>query len=176
MALGLPKHRVEVHAYDPEWPGLFAEEATRLKQALGNWALAIEHVGSTSVPGLDSKPIIDISIAIEDFDEAFETIPTMAELGYMFRGELGIPRRHFFILGRPRTHHVHMNEATSLDLRWQIAFRDYLRSHPDVAEEYRSLKLRLAGEFPTDLTSYSSGKSEFIANVLHLASSEQDQS
>lgn len=103
MGLGLPQHKVSVHAYDPAWPGCYEEEASRLRDALGHWILAIERIGSTSIPGLDSKPIIDIGIAIKDFDEAFDCIPIMMELGYKFCGEVGVPRRHFFILGRPRT-------------------------------------------------------------------------
>ena len=98
MSLGLPQHRVAVHPYDPHWPNLYAEEAARLDSALGNRILATEHIGSTAVPGLESKPIIDIAIAIEDFEKGFELVPVMKDLGYKFRGEVGVPRRHLFIL------------------------------------------------------------------------------
>ncbi|MBI1334866.1 MAG: GrpB family protein [Armatimonadetes bacterium] len=169
MSLGLPQHRVEVHPYDPLWPELYEREATRLKEVLGDWILQIEHVGSTAIPGMDAKPIIDIGIAIADFEAAFDTVHLMAELDYVFRGEQGVPRRHFFILGRPRTHHVHMSEITGPDWIHRLAFRDYLRTHLDMAEEYRAIKARLAAEFPRDISGYSSGKDAFVQKVLDLA-------
>ena len=166
MSLGLPKHKVLVKPYDPEWLQEYFREEGRLKDALGEWILDIQHVGSTAVPGLASKPIIDIGIAIQNFDNGFDMIPGMSELGYNFRGEVGVPGRHFFIHGRPRTHHVHMNEISSDDWRNRIAFRDYLRANSDSANQYADLKTGLALEFPNDIASYSAGKGEFIQNIL----------
>ncbi len=134
--------------------------------ALGDWALAIEHVGSTAIPNMPSKPILDIAIGIRDFDQAFDTIPLMSELGYNFRGEVGVPRRHFFILGRPRTHHVHMIEFDGSAWQKRIGFRDFLRENPVKAKEYADLKKSLAEQFPKDISSYSAGKTEFIDSIL----------
>ena len=169
MSLGLPQHRVAVHPYDPHWPNLYAEEAARLDSALGTRILATEHIGSTAVPGLESKPIIDIAIAIEDFEKGFELVPVMEDLGYKFRGEVGVPRRHFFMLGKPRTHHVHVYEITSQDWQQRLAFRDALRSNSASAREYAELKLKLAEQFPIDIASYSNGKKDFIERITSIS-------
>ena len=166
MNLGLPKHKVLVCPYDPEWPNLYLQEEERLRKAIGDWILDIQHVGSTAVPVLASKPFIDIGIAIQDFEQGFDTIPTMAELGYNFRGELGVPGRHFFIQGRPRTHHVHMSEISNRDWIQRLKFRDILRSNPTTARQYEELKSSLGDQFPNDLTKYSEGKTEFIQSIL----------
>lgn len=166
MSLGLPQHRVKVHPYDPEWALLYAQEAQRLQTALGDSALDIQHIGSTAIPGMSAKPIIDIAVAVQDFDQAFDTVPLMNELGYNFRGEVGVKRRHFFMLGRPRTHHIHMLEHSSQAWKHRIGFRDFLIAHPKSAKEYEELKKRLAAEFPRDIASYSDGKEAFIDSVL----------
>lgn len=166
MSIGLPKHKVLVCPYDPEWPNLYQQEEERLRKALGDWILDIQHVGSTAVPGLASKPIIDIGIAIQSFDQGFDTIPIMSELGYNFRGEVGIPGRHFFIYGRPRTHHVHMSEKTNHDWIQRLKFRDHLRTHPESAKQYAELKTNLAQQFPNEISAYSEGKTAFIVDIL----------
>lgn len=136
-----------------------------MEGALGEWALAIEHIGSTAIPDMPSKPIIDIAVGIRDFDEAFASVPLLSGLGYNFRGEVGVPHRHFFILGKPRTHHVHMYELTSEDWQQRIAFRDALRINRASAREYAELKQKLAQQFPKDIASYSAGKKEFIERL-----------
>lgn len=165
MSLGLPQHKVLVVPYDSEWPHLFQVEAERLQNALGDLVVDIQHIGSTSVPGLSAKPILDIAIAINDFEQGFDLVPAMNELGYIFRGEVGVPGRHFFTLGRPRTHHLHMYEAGSSNWKDRIAFRDRVRSNPAKAQEYAELKARLAVEFPNDISAYSAGKQEFIERL-----------
>jgi GrpB-like predicted nucleotidyltransferase (UPF0157 family) len=165
MPLGLSQHKVEVHPYDPEWPVLYEQEANRLRTALRDWIMGIEHIGSTAVPGMPAKPIVDIAIGIRDFEEGFEMVPLMTELGYQFRGEQGVKHRHFFILGRPRTHHVHIYEVTSEDWHQRIAFREALRSNPTKARKYAELKHKLAQQFPKDIAGYSTGKKEFIERL-----------
>jgi GrpB-like predicted nucleotidyltransferase (UPF0157 family) len=168
MPLGLSQQKVEVHSYDPDWPRLYAAEAKRLHSILGNWILDIQHIGSTAILGMPSKPIIDIAIGIRDFEEGFEMVPLMTELGYNFRGEVGVPRRHFYILGKPRTHHVHVYEMACEDWKQRIAFRDALRSNPAKATEYAELKHKLAEQFPRDIANYSNGKKEFIERITSL--------
>lgn len=168
MPLGLSQHKVEVHPYDTEWLVLYNQESNRLCSSLGDWVLGIEHIGSTAVLGLASKPIIDMAIGIRDFDEGFDMVPLMTELGYHFRGEVGVPRRHFYMLGKPRTHHVHVYEITSHDWQQRIAFRDALRSSPTKAREYAELKQKLADQFPRDIASYSNGKKEFIERITSI--------
>jgi GrpB-like predicted nucleotidyltransferase (UPF0157 family)/protein associated with RNAse G/E len=169
--LGLPAKHAGLQPYDPLWPHLYAEEAVRIAAALGDWALAIEHIGSTAVPGLAAKPIIDIGVAVRNFEEATRCINPLAALGYLYLGEQGIPRRHYFVKGSTenRTHHLHMVEPDSVDWRQHLAFRDYLRKHPTVAQEYAALKERLAAQFPTDRRLYTQAKAGLIAKVLRQA-------
>jgi GrpB-like predicted nucleotidyltransferase (UPF0157 family) len=167
--LGLESGVVRLSPYQPAWQRLFEEEKARLQQAVGPYVLDIQHVGSTSIPGLVAKPILDIAIAVRNFEEATVCIEPIERLGYVYRGELGIPRRHYFRKGQPRTHHLHVNEIESADYENQILFRDYLIRHPDLAQAYGALKLDLARRFPTDRDAYLAGKAPFIEHVLALA-------
>ena len=126
-------------------------------------------MGSTSIPGMLAKPIIDIAIAVADFEDARVCIPLMEGLGYEYKGEFGIPLRHYFVKGDPRTFHVHMSEITSLEWQNTLLFRDYLCQHADLAAEYAELKTRLALKYPQDRTAYLDGKTEFVQRVLQIA-------
>jgi len=164
--LGLPSGTVRVCPYTPEWRQAFLEEQARLHACLGVYVLDIQHVGSTSIPGMIAKPILDIAIAVANFEEAARCIQPIEQLGYRFRGENGIPRRHYFTKGEPRTHHVHMVEIQSENWAITIAFRDQLRQNSDLADKYAALKLRLAEQFPSDRLAYQDGKVEFIQQVV----------
>ncbi len=167
--IGLPRGVVRVDDYSSDWPRLFSEEAARLQAAIGAQVLDIQHVGSTSVPGLAAKPILDIAVAVESYEGAFVCVPLLEALGYEYRGEQGIPRRHFFVKGDPPAYHLHMNEIGSTDWRTQIAFRDALRAHAEIAQAYADLKRRLAAAYPTDRDAYLAGKADFIQGVLRRA-------
>ena len=170
MGIGLERGIVRLSAYDPEWPRLFEEERQRLQEALGDQVLDIQHVGSTSIPGCTAKPILDIAMAVESFEAAFACVPLIERLGYEFMGELGIPRRHYFVKRDPRsTHHIHMLERTSQEYEAQLLFRDYLRSHPEAVEQYVALKEGLRQRYPNDREAYTDGKTEFIKNILSMA-------
>ena len=171
--IGLPTGSVEVRLYTTEWQRLFQEEWARLHAAIGAYVLDIRHIGSTSVPGLAAKPIIDIGIAVIDFEEAARCVEPLVAIGYRYLGENGIPRRHFFIRGEPRTHNVHMNEIDSADWLQTTRFRDYLVRHPEAAAAYGDLKLRLARQFAADLAAYQAGKDAFIKQVLQAALAEE---
>ncbi len=173
MTLGLDQGTVRVVPYSPDWPRLFEEEKAHLLSVIGDYVLDIQHVGSTSIPGMPAKPILDIGIAVRNFEEARVCIPPIEGLGYEYRGEFGIPRRHYFTKGEPRTHHIHMNEATSQDWNRQITFRDYLRQHLELAQEYAELKLELAQRYPNDRDAYLDGKTAFVERVLDLARTER---
>jgi GrpB-like predicted nucleotidyltransferase (UPF0157 family) len=165
-SIGLERGVVRLSAYDPEWPRMFELEKLRLQNALGGQILDIQHVGSTAVPGCTAKPILDILIAVESFEAAFACVPLIEGLGYEFRGELGIPRRHYFVKRDPRsTHHIHMFEPTSPDYVATLIFRDYLRTHPEAVEQYVALKQRLAEQYPQDREAYTDGKTEFVTKV-----------
>ena len=173
--IGLERGIVRVCSYTAEWKRLFEQERACLQAAIGEYVLDIQHVGSTSIPGMAAKPIIDIGIAVRNFQEAAVCIEPVVELGYEYRGENGIPRRHFFVKRDPRTtHHVHVNEADGRDWENQVFFRDYLIQHPGVAQGYAKLKLELARLFPTDRPAYLDGKAALIERVLRLARLERE--
>lgn len=167
--IGLDEGVVRLEPYTPVWAELYAVEAARIQAAIGDLILDLQHVGSTSIPGMPAKPILDIGVAVADFEAARVCIAPVEELGYTYRGENGIPRRHYFIKGDPRTHHLHMNEIHSRDWESQVLFRDYLRAHPAVAREYAALKLALVGLHPHDREAYLYSKAPFIQHILALA-------
>jgi GrpB-like predicted nucleotidyltransferase (UPF0157 family) len=171
--------RDEVHAvgwpvlvlpYDVRWPELFRLERDRLAGIFGERAAGIEHVGSTAVPGLAAKGIVDILLGLRPLELRRENLDAMTRLGYVYRGELGIPGRHFFQKGAPPTHHVHAVEHGSVEWLKHVHFRDHLRAHPEDAQSYAKLKRDLAARYPDDRDAYTEGKSPFIAAVLRKAS------
>lgn len=166
--LGLERHTVALRLYDERWAGLFEAERTRLQNALRNDVLAVEHIGSTAVPGLAAKPILDIGVAVADFEAAFALVPRVEALGYTFRGEQGIPRRHYFVQGphEKRTHHLHMLEQSNPEWRDLLGFRDRLRAQPETVQAYEALKRQLAEQYPNDREGYTNGKYHFIRTVL----------
>ena len=165
-AIGLESGTVRVVPYDTRWPALYAEEEARIRRALGKTPLALEHVGSTSVPGLTAKPIIDIMAGRAAEHPAEQFVPLLEQAGYEYRGDRGLPGREFFRRGDPRSYHVHLVEIGSSLWRDHIGFRDRLRGDAAVAAEYAALKLALAARFPLDRLSYIDGKAEFIQGVI----------
>jgi GrpB-like predicted nucleotidyltransferase (UPF0157 family) len=167
--IGLEPGVVRLVPHDESWQRLFEEERERLETAVGEFVLDIQHVGSTSIPGIPAKPIIDMGVAVRNWEEAAVCIVPIEQLGYVYRGENGIPRRHFFGKGDPRSYNLHMNEVGSRDWQNQILFRDYLRQHPETAAEYAALKMRLARQYERNRDSYLAEKAPFIEEVLRLA-------
>src|SRR5712691_12103656 len=171
---------IGVSDYDPNWPTLFEQERTRIKKALGSFALAIEHMGSTAVPGLPSKPIIDLLVGVPSLEEAKERcIEPIRALGYNYVPEYvwWLPEELFFRKGPPGpwTHHVHLMEPTAVPWGMQLLFRDYLRAHPEVAQEYGQLKRALAAVVGDDVVSFRAGKHPFIQAVLAKARAEHER-
>ena len=166
--LGLAPGTVRVVEYDPRWPALFDAEAARLAQALGaGLPLALEHMGSTSVPGLAAKPILDIlagyapgAASVDDYVRA------LVAAGYTHRGEQGIPGREFFRRGDPRSYHLHLAVRGGAFWTSQLAFRDRLRADPALRDAYAELKRELAARFPRDREAYIDGKTAFVLEVL----------
>ena len=167
--LGLNRGEVSLKPYRDEWKYLFNLEKENIEEAIGDYVQDIQHVGSTSIQGMWAKPKLDIAIAVNDFDEARICIAPLVGLGYEFRGENGIPRRHYFGKGEPRTHQIHMFEKTSTDWKEMIRFRDCLRSNRSLAGEYSRLKRDLANRFPKNRQSYQAGKAGFIEAVIKKA-------
>ncbi len=158
MNNSLPE-KVQIVAYRKEWPHLFAEEAKCIQRALGDNCVAIHHVGSTAIPDLSAKPIIDIIPVVKDILGVKESLPAMKQLGYESRGEFGMLFRHYFVKGREcRTFNVHVFEESNPEVDRHIKFRDWMRSHADDREAYQKLKTELALKFPNDIMSYCFGK------------------
>jgi GrpB-like predicted nucleotidyltransferase (UPF0157 family) len=170
--------RIVVCDYDAAWPALFEEERARLQSVLGPIAVTIEHVGSTAVPGLAAKPIIDLLVGVRSLTEArSRCVEPLGALGYAYiaQYELWLPDELLFRKGIPGpwTHHVHMMEPSSP--RWGefMLIRDYLRRHPEVADAYGSLKKALALVFDQDIAGFRNAKRPFLQAVLVKARAEQ---
>ncbi len=153
---------IEVVPYDPNWPRAFEEEAKKLEGILGSHCLKIYHIGSTAVPGLAAKPIIDIMVVVKDILEVDKLIPHFEELGYVAKGEHGMPFRRFF---QTKTHHIHVFEESSAEVERHLQFRDYLRANDQALTEYESLKLFLAKQHPDDRHAYTAGKEAFVYKI-----------
>lgn len=161
------KRKVEVVPYDPAWPRLFASEAASLAALLGDELVEIHHIGSTAVPGLAAKPIIDILPVVRDIERIDSYNDLLLALGYTPKGENGIPGRRFFskdVEGVRRVH-VHAFAAGHPEIARHLAFVAYLRGHPAEAQAYADLKVELARRFPNDTVGYTDAKSEFIRAI-----------
>lgn len=166
------KQTVVVSTYDERWPEQFLLLRARLDRAMADITDRIEHVGSTSVPGLAAKPIIDIDIIIAP-DQLAASIDALSTIDYVHRGELGIEGRHAFRLvsaqgeeERLPRHNLYVCIEGSESLRNHLLLRDYLREHPDRARAYGALKLELAATYPDDIDAYIEGKTAFILAIL----------
>lgn len=160
-----PNVRIEIMDYDPHWPRLYEEERARVAAALGALAKSIEHIGSTSVPGLSAKPIIDLLVTVDRLGSADPYIEPLASLGYTFFLVMGNTERHAFGKGNPHTHHVHIVQHGGEEHMRPLIFRDYLRSHPEEARHYEAMKRALAVRFRHDRRAYSQGKTEFVRSI-----------
>jgi GrpB-like predicted nucleotidyltransferase (UPF0157 family) len=174
--LGLESGRVRVVPYSEAWPTLYAAEIARVAPLLAaaGVRLAFEHTGSTAVPGLAAKPIIDILAGLADEDGRGAAIAALQAAGYVHRGEQEIPGRDFFRRGEPRQYHVHLTRVDSAFWHDHRTFRDWLRAHPDAAREYMALKRSLAERHPTDREAYIAGKTVFVERVLRAARVRHD--
>jgi len=166
--LGLDRTRVVVAPYDSAWPRLFDEEAARFRAALGDRILSIEHVGSTSIPGMDAKPILDLMVGVERLGEAERLLPALREMGYEHKADPDNPERIYLVRGPAecRTHHLSLAETTSAFWRRHLRFRDLLRADSALADEYAHLKHALAEHHRGDRPAYQDGKQSFIDGVL----------
>ncbi len=149
-----------------EWPILYEQEKIKILNALGNTIADIQHIGSTSVPGIAAKPVIDILLGIEYVPPQSAQISALETIGYLYYGELGIPGRHYFRRGMPRSHQIHLVKLDSKFWETHILFRDFLRAHPDAAQQYEALKRELAVKFRDDRERYTDSKAPLIQQML----------
>ncbi len=159
--------KVEVIPYNPQWATDYRQEAIKIRTILKNNLVAIHHIGSTSVPYLEAKPIIDIMPVVKDINQIDSLNSSFEELGYECMGEFGIPGRRYFRKGGEfRTHQIHIFEESNIfDIQRHLAVRDYLRSHPIIASQYGKLKRELTLRFPTDIEGYCDGKDAFMKDL-----------
>ena len=161
---------VRVVPYTSAWITRYQEEAARLRQVFGEELVEIHHIGSTSVPGLRAKPVIDIMPVVREITRVDGLDDAMRALGYEALGEFGIPGRRYFRKGGfDRTHNVHVFQHGSEHIERHLAVPAYLRAHPDVAAEYGRLKAELARQFPEDIYGYMDGKDAFVKEVERAA-------
>ena len=171
-------NEVIITKYNPNWILLFEEESARIRSALGeDLVTQIQHFGSTAIPGLAAKPIIDLLVGVISLEQAKQVAITQLErLGYTYWWENPDPQRMFFVKGlppnSPRTHHIHMVEPDSI-LWGRLLFRDYLREHSDEAARYEKLKYDLAQRFASDREAYTVGKADYIDSVMQVARQQQ---
>jgi GrpB-like predicted nucleotidyltransferase (UPF0157 family) len=158
---------VVIADYDPSWPATFQQLRERLVATLGPLAVAIEHVGSTAVPGLAAKPVVDLDVVIAERADLAAVIEQLRPLGYLHEGDLGVPGREAFTTpaGAP-PHHLYVCAMGTPALDRHVAFRDVLCADPDVARAYGDLKRTLAARLSDDRAGYTEAKSAFIEQVL----------
>jgi GrpB-like predicted nucleotidyltransferase (UPF0157 family) len=161
---------IEVVDYDSRWPEAFARVYATVWPVVSDVALSVEHVGSTAVPGLAAKPILDVTVVVRAESDVPAAIERLAILGYGHRGSLGIEGREAFSSpdGLP-AHHLYLCPRQSPGLVNHLAVRDYLRAHAEVAREYGELKKRLARQYPHDIDGYVDGKTDFLLRILRAA-------
>ncbi|WP_420644800.1 GrpB family protein [Candidatus Leptofilum sp.] len=159
--------KVIVTPHDPVWTEQYKTEAARLTSVFQPILVAIHHFGSTAIPGINAKPVIDILIVVKDITAVIHLIDPMAQQGYLSKGEKGISGRHYFRKGSDahHTHHVHVYEENHPEIARHLNFRDYLRHHPEDAIVYSQLKEHLAQTHYSDPAAYTDSKSTFIRNI-----------
>ncbi|MCQ4088399.1 GrpB family protein [Saccharibacillus sp. JS10] len=171
---------VVIEPYNEEWQKAFHTLESILSTKLGALALRIEHVGSTSVPNLAAKPIIDIDVVIESTEQLPQVIEKLNALGYIHEGNLGIKSREAFARkdayvpyshdgDMKYEHHLYVCDLESSELKKHLKFRDLLREHPSLVEEYSTLKSDLSAAFRNDRQAYTQGKTEFITKVMNTS-------
>ena len=172
--IGLKRGIVKLSDYQEGWISLYKSEHRKLKSALNDLVSEIQHIGSTSVPGLCAKPIIDIMIGVKTLENYVELIDILKIIGYEFRECASEPDRKFFLKRNNdvSTHHLHIVKIDTEEWTKHIIFRNYLIDHKETADKYGCLKLELARKFPEDRNNYIVAKSKFINMIIDEAKKE----
>ena len=160
--------KVEVLPHDPKWRDAFGVELKSIADAMGKNVVNVHHIGSTAIPSIYAKPIIDLLVEVKDIIEVDRHSSAMESLGYEVMGEFGISGRRFFRKDNQeniRTHHIHTFEIASAQVERHLAFRDYMLAHPEDAQKYSNLKRELARKYPKNIDQYMDGKDEFIKEI-----------
>ncbi|MER7245919.1 GrpB family protein [Kribbella sp. NPDC000426] len=167
---------IHIEPYDAAWPDRFAELGRGLREALGDIALRIDHIGSTAVPGLAAKPIIDIQISVAALEPVDPFRVPLEARGYVFRADNPERTKRYFREppGTPRTH-IHVRKLGSFSQQFPLLFRDYLRTHPEELGPYESLKRSLAAQYPDDRAAYTNAKLPWFWQTIHQADTWSQQ-
>lgn len=166
MKSGLKSGIVKLSPDRGVWPRRYRREMIRLRKLTGNARYTLEHIGSTAIPGLDAKPIIDMAMLIPSFRRLPFWINLLGKAGYFYKGEYGLPGRHFFVRGNPVTHHLHLVIPGSEHWARWLLFRDYLRANAGEAKRYDEEKLKLARKYPINRDAYTKAKTPVINRLL----------
>ncbi len=158
--------KVEVATYNPVWPEEYEKAAAEIRSVLGGHCLAIHHIGSTAVPGLAAKPVIDILVEADQLSAIGRLNEKFQRIGFCAKGENGLPGRRYFEKGGDlRTHHLHCYVQGNPEIKRHLAFRDFLRSNPEQAAAYGTLKKQLAVRFPLDIERYIKEKHAMVQSI-----------
>lgn len=162
---------ISIEPYNPDWPRLFDEQALRIERCLSGWLSApVEHIGSTSIPGMPAKPIVDMLALVADSESFGGALPKLSSIGWVHAPEPGDRDQRKWSVCFPsvehRTHHLHVVEQGSNDWPQWLLFRDYLRTHPDAAQRYAALKEALAAADDRDRLRYRAGKAPLISQLM----------
>lgn len=166
--IGLQRKKVKLLSYNLEWKRLYKKEEELLCSSIGKYIEDIQHVGSTAIPGVKAKPIIDIAIGVKSLKAGEKCIKPLEKLGYKYKQGAGIKGRHFFVKGseKNRTYYIHIEKINSQLWKNHILFRDYLRKHKEAVKEYNELKEKLAEKHKDDRDAYTIEKAIFIQKIL----------
>ena len=169
--LGTDGGNIEIVEYRPEWLVLFEKEKAAIMERCRPWVIEVHHVGSTSVPGLAAKPLLDIMPVVANPDDGEDAVEPMATLGYRYREDNGLPGRFYFdkIVDGRTVVHAHMYPQNHFDVRKLMAFRDHLRSHREAALAYEGLKRELASKYRNEREAYTDSKTAFIKCITEAA-------
>ena len=161
-------------SYDPKWAEYFQTEKELLLKTMGETALEIRHIGSTSLVGMPAKPILDILAGVKTLAAIEPFVQDLKLIGYEDRGNGNEPGRRYFVkrVEQKTTHHVNFCELNGNFWTDHVLFRDYLEKHPDAAKQYATIKRGLAAKFPSDRPAYTAGKEKFVCSILKLAANE----
>jgi len=161
------KETIELQPYSPEWEKKFQQEATALKEIFGENLIDIHHIGSTAIPGIVAKPIIDMLPVVKKIEDVDKLTPAFEKLGYKARGEFGMPGRRFFMKSKngKRCFNVHVFQEGHPDIERHLRFRNHMRTHPEDAKAYSDLKKELIANAPDDMEKYCWGKEDFVKAI-----------
>jgi GrpB-like predicted nucleotidyltransferase (UPF0157 family) len=169
---GIPDNVVHLKPYKVIWKWMYRLEKFRLKTSLDGFVVDIQHVGSTAIPGMPAKPIIDICIAIADYRAAMRCVHLIERIGYKYKGENDSLQQHLFVKGQPTAYYLYMVESGNEILKNGVYFRNFLIQHPDIASNYVTLKQKFAKRFATDRREYQQAKRSFVQQVIEMTRSE----